>query len=138
MIRTASLIAAATIGLLLGQTKTQEPSSLNFEVFKTKVQPLFLSKRPGHARCYVCHSQGTNFRLQSLSAGITTWNDEESRRNFEAVKRFVTPGNPDSSRLLLMPLAAEAGGVSFHPGGKFWTSKNDSEWQMLASWVRGK
>jgi hypothetical protein len=37
-----------------------------------------------------------------------------------------------------MPLASEAGGVSFHPGGKWWESKNDSEWQMLASWVRGK
>jgi len=138
MIRIASLVAAAAVALLLGQTKTQETSPLNFEVFKAKVQPIFLSKRPGHARCYVCHSQGTNFRLQPLAAGSTTWTEEESRRNFEAVKRLVTPGNPDSSRLLLMPLASEAGGVSFHPGGKWWASKNDSEWQMLASWVRGK
>jgi hypothetical protein len=73
MIRIASLFAAATIGLLLGQTKT---TSLDFEVFKAKVQPIFLSKRPGHARCYVCHSQGTNFRLQPLSAGSTAWNEE--------------------------------------------------------------
>src|SRR5262245_22733605 len=138
MIRIPSFLAISLIGLILGQTKPQETPSLDFEVFKAKVQPIFLSKRPGHARCYVCHSQGTGFRLQPLSPGSTTWSDEESRRNFEAVKRLVTPGDPNASRLLLMPLAAEAGGVSFHPGGKWWASKNESEWQMLAAWVRGK
>jgi hypothetical protein len=36
-----------------------------------------------------------------------------------------------------MPLAADAGGVAFHPGGKHWTSQSDPEWQVLANWVRG-
>jgi hypothetical protein len=64
------------------------------------VQPIFLAKRPGHARCYVCHSIGTPFRLQRLSPGATTWNDEQSRRNYEAAQQEVVPGNPQASHLL--------------------------------------
>ena len=112
-------------------------ASLDFEIFKTRIEPILLNKRQGLARCYVCHSQGTNFRLQSLSAGRTTWTEDESRRNFEAVQRVVVPGDPVVSRLLMMPLAEEAGGDSFHPGGKHWNSQNDPEWQTLSTWVRG-
>jgi hypothetical protein len=119
-----------------GRAPTAE-TALDFERFKARVQPVFLDKRPGLARCYVCHSQGTNFRLQPLPAGRTAWTDEESRRNLEAVRRLVVPGDPRSSRLLMMPLAAEAGGDPFHPGGKRWASETDPEWQALAAWVRG-
>jgi len=112
--------------------------TLDYNAFKTKVEPLLLEKRPGHARCYVCHSTGTAFRLQALSPGATTWNDEQSQKNFDMVKRFVLPGVPMKSRLLTMPLAAEAGGVSFHPGGKHWTSQDDAEWKVLADWVNGR
>lgn len=111
--------------------------ALDFDAFKSRVQPIFLDKRAGFARCYVCHSQGTPFRLQPLSAGATSWNDEESRQNFDAIQRLVVPGDPASSRLLMMPLATEAGGDPFHPGGKRWTSKDDAEWKMLEAWVRG-
>jgi len=111
--------------------------SLDFQFYRERVEPLFLVKKSGFARCYVCHSQGTAFRLQPLSSGSKAWTEEESRRNFETVQRLVSPGNPQGSRLLLMPLASEAGGVAFHPGGKRWTSQSDPEWQMLASWVRG-
>src|SRR5262245_28694781 len=38
--------------------------ALDFETFRTRVQPIFLNRRKGHARCYACHSQGTAFRLQ--------------------------------------------------------------------------
>jgi len=116
----------------------QAAGDLDFDVFKTKVQPLLLEKRPGHARCYVCHHTGTNFRLQALSPGAKTWNDEQSQKNFEMAKRFVLPGVPMKSRLLTMPLSAEAGGVSFHPGGKHWESKDDPEWKALADWVNGR
>jgi hypothetical protein len=112
------------------------PSTLNFEIYKTKVEPLFLEKRPGHARCVVCHSTGTNFRLQALPPAGRTWTDEESRKNFEIASRFVLPGVPSKSRLLTMPLAHEAGGTEFHPGGKHWESQNDPEWKALADWSR--
>ncbi len=34
-----------------------------------------------------------------------------------------------------MPLAHEAGGTPFHPGGKRWTAKTDPEWKELSQWV---
>jgi hypothetical protein len=114
-----------------------EPT-LDFDVFRTRVEPMLLAKRKGLARCYTCHSQGTGFRLQPLARGTTSWSEEESRRNYEAVQRLVVPGDPQSSRLLMVPLASNAGGDPFHPGGKHWQSERDPEWQMLAAWVRGQ
>jgi len=112
-------------------------AALNFDYFKARVQPIFLNKRPGHARCIACHSSGTPLRLQPLSPGSTTWNDEESRKNFEAVKRVAIPGNLKSP-ILMHPLAEEAGGDFFHNGGKHWTSQNDPEWQALKTFVLGQ
>src|ERR1043165_227956 len=89
--------------------------SLDFDYYRTRVEPIFLKKRPGHARCVVCHAASNNaFRLQPLPAGSTNWTEEQSRRNFEVVSRLVTPGDPTTSRLLLHPLSAEAGGDRFH------------------------
>jgi YVTN family beta-propeller protein len=111
--------------------------TLDFEVFRSRVEPIFLDKRPGLARCYTCHSQGTPFRLQRLPPGQASWTAEESRKNFEAIQRLVAVGRPERSRLLLMPLSHEAGGTTFHPGGKRWHSQGDDEWKALAEWVRG-
>src|SRR3954451_6576447 len=117
----------------------QAAPSLDFDTYKEKIQPLLAEKRPGHARCITCHSTGTAFRLQPLPKGRTAYTDEETRKNFEAVSKFVLPGVPTKSRLLLMPLAHEAGGTEFHPGGKHWESQSDPEWKTLADWVnRGK
>jgi len=124
------VVAAAWLG------QAPAPPSLDYEVFKTQVQPIFLAKRAGHARCVSCHSSGTPLRLQPLSAGTTTWNEEESRKNFEAVKRVVVPGSL-KSMLLVHPLAEAAGGDFFHSGGKHWNSQNEAEWQTLKAWVLG-
>jgi hypothetical protein len=124
--------------LLLLVLLEQNPpsSSLDFQVFQTRIQPIFLKKREGHARCVVCHTRATTpFRLQPLTPGGASWNDEESRRNFEAAGRLVVAGDPLRSRLLTMPLAEDAGGNSFHPGGKHWESQDDPEWKTLADWV---
>ena len=127
---------------LLGQQRAAAPTpppSLNYDFFKAKVQPIFLAKRPGHARCVSCHGGTTAavLLLQPLSAGSTTWNEEQSRKNFEAVKRLVIPGNAQSP-LLIHPLAEEAGGDFFHSGGKHFNSQNDPEWQTLKAWVMGQ
>lgn len=125
---------------MLGQqpTSSSTPSApLNYEFFKTKVQPIFLFKRPGHARCIACHGAGTPLRLQPLSPGTTTWNDEESRKNFEAIQRVVIPGNL-KSKLLVHPLEEQAGGDFFHSGGKHFSSQNDAEWQILKAFVLGQ
>ena len=132
MIRTLLALGAAFAGLASAQ-----PPTLDFEFFKAKIEPIFLKKRPGHARCYVCHSTGTTFRLERLSPGATTWNEEQSRRNFDSAKRLVSLRHPLDSRLLTHPLAPEAGGDEFHSGGKHWNSRNDPEWQAMADWVNG-
>jgi hypothetical protein len=122
--------------LQTGAGRPGEPS-LDAAYFKAKVEPLLLEKRPGHARCVVCHSTGTAFRLQAVPRGTGGWTDEQSQKNFEMASKFVTPGHPETSRLLLMPLSHEAGGTEFHPGGKHWTSMSDPEWKILADWVNG-
>ena len=100
------------------------------------MQPIFLAKRPGHARCITCHERGQP-RLIELAEGTSTWTEEQSRENFAAWQRVVVPGDPLASRLLTHPLAKSAGGDVFHAGGKHWQSQNDAEWQVLAAWVRG-
>lgn len=131
--------ASLTLALcLLGfpSAAIAQPASLDFEFFKNNVQPIFAAKRPGHARCISCHVTGSPLRLQPLAPGRATWNDEETRRNYEAVRRVAMPGNV-KSRLLVHPLAQNAGGDFYHNGGKHWSSQNDPEWQTLKTWVLG-
>jgi YVTN family beta-propeller protein len=112
--------------------------ALDFQFFKTRVQPVFLNQRGGHARCYGCHILGNkNFHLETLLAGNSTWTDEQSHRNFENAVQQVVPGDPMSSRLLIQPLAPEAGGDAFHSGGRQFASQTDPNWLVLADWVRG-
>jgi hypothetical protein len=123
-----ALIAAAALSA----------EALDFELFKTQVQPIFLAKRAGHARCYACHSTATPFRLQRLSPGADVWNDEQSRKNFQATANMVNLSDVEASPLLIFPLAESAGGNHFHPGGKHWESKSAPEWQILSEWAHGK
>ena len=111
--------------------------ALDYEYFRTKVQPIFLTKRPGHARCIACHGSGTPLRFQPLPAGSTSWNDSDSRKNFQAVQRVVVPGNL-KSRLLTHPLEEQAGGDFYHNGGKHFASQADPEWQVLKAFVLGQ
>jgi len=113
--------------------------SLDYGFFKTRVEPIFLKKRPDHVRCYVCHAESTNaFKLEKLAPGSTFWTEEQSRHNFEVASRLVVPGNTDASQLLRQPLALEAGGNPYHSGGRQFESKNDPEWKILAEWVNGQ
>jgi hypothetical protein len=112
--------------------------ALDFAFFKSRVEPVFLEKRPGHTRCVVCHAgANNNLRLERLSPGQSTWNEEQSRKNFEMVSKLVNPGDPDTSRLLLHPLAPEGGGDVFHSGGRQFPDKNDPRWKTIADWVKG-
>jgi len=140
----ASILLAAAGSLVAKQPQreTQQPSSsaqsLDYEFFKTQVEPIFLNKRPGHARCVTCHStNNAPLKLVPLSPGATTWNEDESRKNFELVKRVAIPGDLDSP-LLIHPLAEAAGGDLFHGGGKHFNSQSDPEWMTLKAFVLGK
>jgi hypothetical protein len=116
-------------------TPATGPRGLDFETFRTQIQPILLARRGDHARCYACHHQATNFRLQELPPGATTWTEEQSRANFAQMQRVVVPGQPKLSRLLLMPLAHEAGGTEFHPGGKHFMTMDDPEVKTLVGWI---
>ena len=130
-------IALMLVGLLMQQPAAPAKQALNYEVFKTEVQPIFLKKRTGHARCIACHGQGTVLRLQPLAPGRTTWTEDESQKNFQAIQRVAFPGNL-KSRLLLHPLEEKAGGDFYHSGGKHFASQNDPEWLTLKAWILGQ
>ena len=144
-VRVSAVVASYFVAMFCGQlllgakpkTEPQQASVLDFESYRTRIEPIFLKQRESGPRCYDCHSaMSTRLRLEPLSAGSPTWTEEQSRKNFEVVAQLIAPGEPLKSRLLLHPLAAEAGGDPAHSGGKFWKSQSDPEWQVLAEWVR--
>jgi len=117
---------------------------LDYAFFKTRVEPIFLKRRSAdHARCYVCHQVahhgGGPLSLEMLSPGMTFWTEEQSRHNFDVVSKLVVPGDPDSSLLLRMPLAPEAGGLAdTHQGGRQFASEDDPDWKNIKAWVMGQ
>jgi hypothetical protein len=142
------LVASAAVLYAPVPSAAQSPSAprptLDYEFFKTRVEPIFLKKRwPDHARCYICHEVshhgGGPLSLERLSPGASSWTEEQSRTNFQIVSKLVTPGNPLASPLLLMPLAPEVGGIAdTHQGGRQFTSQDDPDFKILAEWVRGQ
>ena len=134
----SSFTTVAALTFVLYPAHSAAQVSLDYEYYKTRVEPIFLTKRDGHARCFVCHSDANNgFRLQKLPEKAKAWTEEESRKNFAQVSALVTPGSPDKSHLLMYPLAPEAGGSIYHSGGRQFRSKDDPQWQTMAAWVKG-
>lgn len=100
-----SLVAAVEIAALSGVASQGKPV-LDYEFYKTKVEPIFLKKRVGHTRCVVCHAESNNaFRLEKLMPGSAAWSDEQSKKNFATVSNLVVPGDVATSRLLMQPAA---------------------------------
>jgi len=138
---TMLLVAAAVFGVAAidavgAQSKTKP--ALDYDFYKTRVEPIFLKKKAGHTRCVVCHSEGNNaFRLEHLAPGAKGYTDEQSRKNFDMVSKLVNPGDPMISRLLMHPLAPEGGGDVFHSGGRQFMSVKDADWKAMAAFVNG-
>src|SRR5580700_12079066 len=96
-------LATTVLAYQAGNTE-QMKSSLDFETYRTRIEPIFLKTREGGIRCYDCHSKlVTRLRLEPLTEGNSSWTEEQSRKNFSFVSQLVTPGNPIESRLLLHP-----------------------------------
>ena len=124
---------------LLAQPASSAPAELDFEYYRMQVEPIFLEKREGFTRCVVCHAGDERAAfLDGLAPGAATWDEEQSRRNFESVLSLVTPGDPLASRLLMHPLEPTAGGDEFHTGGRQFSSQDDPQFRTLAAWVRGE
>jgi hypothetical protein len=137
----ACLLLAAAGALRQANSQPASPStaspSLDYEFFKDKVEPVFLAKRPGHTRCVVCHTiNNAPLHLVPLTPGSTSWNEEQSRRNFLLVQKVVVPGY-EGSKLLTHPLAEQAGGDPHHGGGQQFGSQDDPEWLTLKAFVLG-
>ena len=139
----AACLALAAAGSLSQAESAPAPSSatsasLNYEFFKTKVQPVFLTKRPGHTRCVACHTvNNAPFHLVRLSPGSATWNEEQSRQNFQLIQKVAIPGSLDSP-IVKHPLAEQAGGDPHHGGAQQFESQNDPAWQTLKAFVLGQ
>jgi hypothetical protein len=132
-------LALALVLAAFAASAARAETVLDYDFFKRKVEPIFLKKRGDHARCAVCHQLSNNaFRLEKLPDGASSWTEEQSKKNFAAVSTLVVPGDPAQSRLLLQPLAPQAGGNAYHSGGWQFASKSDPDWKTLAAWVNGR
>jgi hypothetical protein len=151
------LLAALTCALAMGlvaevairsaepQSAAGQPGSLptaaDIEAYRNTVERLFMTDRGGTvggmAACVMCHTWQTRPMRFNLETPATDggWTVEQSRRNFDVVTRLVNTKEPETSRLLLKPLATQAGGVN-HTGGTYWTSREHPEYQALLQWIR--
>jgi hypothetical protein len=118
------------------------PKGLDYEFFKESIEPIFMRYRGGFvgsdSSCVACHTVQASapLGLEPLTQenGDAFWTEEQSRQNFENVARLVNPSAPETSRLLLAPLAPTVGGER-HSGGIFWDSTNHSEYRLIAEWI---
>jgi len=133
----ACAVVAASMPLRQAAGQGASPPALDYQFFKDKVQTVFLHKREGHTRCVVCHTvNNAPLHLVPLSPGAATWNEAQSRQNFQLVQKVVVAGYEDSP-LVKHPLAEEAGGDPHHGGGQQFANKNDPDWQTIRAWVLG-
>jgi hypothetical protein len=85
--------------------------------------------------CFYCHGDPANpaFSHFSLKMG-------ESRHNFVQAGNQIEIANPESSNLLLKPLALAAGGVEHglaaNDAGEQLPSSNDPRYQIILKWVQ--
>ncbi|MFV1987462.1 MAG: hypothetical protein ACC682_09270 [Gemmatimonadota bacterium] len=123
---------------LPGSIATAQAPELDFGFFRECVQRIFLDKRAGNVECIHCHGSGSRNFARAIPEEREYWDEEESRRNFSVLRRYIEPGEPLMSRFLTHPLNPDEGGDHYHSGGRRWDSQADPEWRMLAAWVRGE
>ena len=132
-------VSAAALLLATASFVSHAETTLDYDYFKAKVQPIFLTKRPTHARCVMCHAGANNMlKLEVLPEGQTSWTEEQSRKNFDTVSKIVQAvDDPLQSKILVHPLAPEAGGDVYHSGGRQFANRNDPYWKTIYAWAKG-
>jgi hypothetical protein len=135
----AAIAAMAALSLVGATLAARAAATLDYDFFKAKVQPIFLEKRAGHAPCVMCHAEANNMlHLEKLPDGQPVWTEEQTRKNFDTVSKIVQAvDDPMMAKILVHPLAPEAGGDAFHSGGRQFASKNDPDWKTIAAWAQG-
>lgn len=104
-----------------------DPTAPDFQTFKAKVNPI-LGKRCAGGNCH-----GSPANSLRLTCGATA---EEVRWNYFAAGDYVSR-EPSSSELLLRTLSPNAGGT-YHEGGSFFSSVEDSQYQGMLGWATEK
>jgi len=125
-----------------GTTSSDTPKGLDYAFYKESVEPIFIRYRGGFVgsdtACVACHTVQANAPLGLVPLteenGEVFWTEAQSQENFQNVAMLVNPSAPETSRLLMAPLAPTAGGES-HSGGIFWDSTNHSEYRLISEWI---
>jgi hypothetical protein len=139
----ATVAAVLLVGSSWAVAQSAPKPTLDYEFFKSRVQPIFLKQRSrDHARCYACHEASKHperLSLAPLSPGASAWNEEQSRKNFATVSKLVNPGNVKTSMFPWHPLAPEAGGdaQNIHAGGRQFETTSDPDYKTIEAWVNG-
>ncbi|MDB4969665.1 MAG: Periplasmic component of the Tol biopolymer transport system-like protein [Myxococcales bacterium] len=108
------------------QLPTVDTSSAAFKQFTADVEPVVTQS----CAFSTCHSgEQSDFFLTCKGDG----SNDASKFNFLEAQAFVG-SPPETSMILLKPLAPSGGGI-VHTGGVFFTSKNDETWKKLSAWA---
>ncbi len=75
--------ASPSVGVSRQTPTAPAAASLDYEYFKTRVQPIFLKKRAGHARCISCHGGGDFYH-----SGGKHWNSQNDAE-WQTLKGWV-------------------------------------------------
>lgn len=106
---------------------------VDYEFFRSCVQPIFVNPIENAMPCAECHSG--EFAVEPPENSY--WTEAQSRQAFNDLVYLIDPGRPDSSRFLHKPLHPDAGGDLMHNGGRRWFSKDDPERVALEDWING-
>jgi len=126
MVFRIGIVAAAFA--LVGTTFVAAAGTLDYEFYKAKVQPIFLTKRPGMPlRDVSCR------RRQYVSPGEAVRRPDRVDRGTDAqdsdtdVEIVQSVDDPLTAKILVHPLAPETGGDAFHSGGRQFAGQGRSQ-----------
>jgi HEAT repeat protein len=128
---------------LAGEKVSMAGVPFDFNYFTAFVQPLFV-KKYGSASCVQCHTPESNSsgKFRILAPGPEgRYTIQQSRVNFVSVLNVIDRQDPMKSRLLLKPLdpTTREGTIHGmnHDGGVFWHDQFDSDFEIVAAWLKG-
>jgi WD40-like Beta Propeller Repeat len=108
------------------QVGSVDTTTQAYHDFVQNVQPV-LTKSCAFS---TCHSGEQSDFFLTCKGGDT---DDATKFNFLEAQAFV--GNPPETSLLLLKPLAPAGGGTGHTGGVFFASKSDDTWKALSMWA---
>ncbi len=108
------------------QLASVDTSTQAFHDFASNVEPV-LTKSCAFSTCH--SGEQSDFFLTCQGSG----SDDATKFNFLEAQAFI--GNPPETSLLLLKPLAPAGGGTVHTGGVFFTTKTDDTWKKLSAWA---